>query len=227
MKRQRALWVIHRTTIDVLAPSFYRDELAVRTWVSDVRRVRSRREYELHRTPDEKPVCRGSTHWVYVDIERGGPAQPPVELQRALMPNGLVAKRRQPLSLTTPPPTAFQTNRRVELSDLDSAAHVNNAYYATYVEQALWDALAAHGWVINPFEREVRRRRLDLQYEGPARYGEQLDTVVWSADVGADGFNAACVIRRDGSCLLQARTNWHWSGDRVCAALRKAVVALT
>ena len=30
-ERQRALWVIHRTTIDVLAPSFYRDELAVRT----------------------------------------------------------------------------------------------------------------------------------------------------------------------------------------------------
>ena len=114
------------------------------------------------------------------------------------MPDGLVAKRRQPLSLTTPPPTAFQTNRRVEFSDLDSAAHVNNAYYATYVEQALWDALAAHGWVINPFEREVRlrRRRLDLQYEEPARYGEQLDTVVCSADVGADGFNAACVIRR-------------------------------
>ena len=40
-ERAGTLWIIRRTRLDWLAPVRYRDELTIRTWVSDIRRVRS------------------------------------------------------------------------------------------------------------------------------------------------------------------------------------------
>src|SRR5512145_1235857 len=67
-ERAGTLWVIRRTIADFLAPVHYRDELEVRTWVADIRRVRSQREYEVRRLADAARVARGSTDWVYIDL---------------------------------------------------------------------------------------------------------------------------------------------------------------
>src|SRR4029453_15199163 len=85
-ERAGALWVIRRTIVDFLAPILYRDDLEVRTWVADIRRVRSQREYEVRRGRDATVVARGSTDWVYIDLARGTPVQPPEEMGKRLMP---------------------------------------------------------------------------------------------------------------------------------------------
>jgi len=225
--RQGTLWIIRRTQLELHAAAAFRDRLTIRTWVADVRRVRSQREYEVRRTSDDAVLARAVTDWVYVDVARGVLVQPPQDLQRALMPAGVGSRRRDPSLAAAPPPHAARGTRRVELADLDTVAHVNNAQYAVFAEQAVWDALALHGWTISPTAPDTRPRLTahDLEYFDAAVYGDRLETAVWVAGADADGFTTDCELVRAGSRSLHARSVWRWP-DPVAADLRAAVDAL-
>jgi len=221
-ERAGTLWVIRRTIVEYLAPALYRDRLDVRTWVSDIRRVRSQREYEVRRAGEPALVARGATDWVYVDLARGAPARPPEEMQQRLMP-GAVAQPRPPRAPAVAPPHAARLKRRVELADLDSVAH-----YAVYVEQAVGDALAAHGWRIDPSARAPRLRvqRHDIEYFAEAQYDDQLEAAVWTSAAEASGFTSECTLARGATRVLHASSRWTWSATALPAALRAAVAAL-
>jgi acyl-CoA thioester hydrolase len=210
------IWLIRRTLLECVAPVMYRDELAVHTWVSDIRRVRSQREYELRRIGDDQLIARGWSDWVYIDTVRGKPVRAPEEMQRGLMPDGVTARPRPPGKPSEPPARSFCRARRVEFNAIDSVAHVNNAFYANYLEQDLWDGLAAHGWQLDPLAPgdRPRLRQLDIEYFEAALYGDELRGLVWIADVRRDGFRAEHELQRDGRRLLHACSEWAWAGDR-------------
>lgn len=226
-EREGTLWVIRRTVVDFPTPASYGDELDVRTWVTDMRRVRSQREYEVVRASDGQLVARGATDWVYVDLARGTPVQPPAEMRQRLMPD-VGARPRPARASAAPPAHAVRTERRVELADLDSVAHVNNAHYAVYVEQAVCDALARHGWRVDPSRRapRLRARRHDLEYFAAAQYGDRLDALAWTTPADGNGFGSECALSRNGTRILQASSRWAWSGPELppalCAALSTA-----
>src|SRR5579862_1593961 len=225
--RTGTLWVIRRTIVEYTAPARYDDILEVRTWVADMRRVRSQREYEVRRAGDRVLIARGSTDWVYVDLARGAPAQPPPEMLQRLMPD-VGVQPRPPRLAGNPPPTAVRTPRRVELVDLDSVAHVNNAHYAVYVEQAVYDALAARGWQVQPAQGGAHLRvvRHDVEYFAEARYGDRLEATVWVVSAGAAGFVSRCSLTRDSTRVLEAATEWMWNEGTRPATLRAAAQAL-
>lgn len=227
-ERQGALWIIRRTEVELAAPVHHRDELAVSTWVADIRRVRSQREYEVRRTGDGTLVARGSTDWVYVDLRRGVPITPPAELQAALMPAGVVRSARRPRAASAPPAAAARSTRTPELADLDTVAHVNNAQYAVYVEQALWDALAAQGWAVDVLglAGHLRAVRHDLEYFESAQYGDTLELTLWVSAAGADQLTSECLIARAGTRVLHASSTWQWSAGPLPAALRAAAAGL-
>ena len=227
-ERTGTLWVIRRTIADYVAPAFYRDVLEIRTWVSDLRRVRSQREYEVRRVGDRRLIARASTDWVYVDLARGAPTRPPEEMQRRLLPD-VGALSRPPRAAAQPPAHALRTSRRVEFGDVDSVAHVNNAHYALYVEQAVYDALGARGWRLDPLERAARLRvaRLDLEYFAEAQYGDQLDATVWTTAPDGAAFGSQCTLSRGETRVLHAASQWIWSAAELPSALRAAVTALS
>jgi acyl-CoA thioesterase FadM len=215
-ERAGTVWLIRRTTVERVAPAMYDDELSVRTWVSDVRRVRSERAYEAVRRRDGALIARGTTDWVYCDIARGMPTRVPDALQKALMPDGVEGRARRPPEWPDPPAAAFRTRRRVELSDLDSVAHVNNARYAAFLEQDLHDALAEHGWPIDPTSRDghLRLSAIDLEYLEAAVYGDLLDGLVWTTAASAKRLECAHALLRHGRAAVRAHTAWEWSeGD--------------
>jgi len=225
-ERAGTLWIIRRTRLEWLAPVHYRDALTVRTWVSDVRRVRSQREYVVER--DGMAVARAATDWVYVDLTRGALVQPPVELQRALMPDGVTSQKRPPSPAMAPPATAVRLARRVEVADLDTVAHVNNAQYSVFVEQMVWDALAACGWRLEA-RPGVPRPRLashDLEYFEAAEFGDELDGAVWVASIGDGEFTTDCQLSIAGRRSLHARSTWRWSDGALPTPLRAALGAL-
>jgi acyl-CoA thioester hydrolase len=227
-ERAGALWVIRRTIVDFLAPILYRDDLEVRTWVADIRRVRSQREYEVRRGRDATVVARGSTDWVYIDLARGTPVQPPEEMRQRLMPD-VGAQPRPPRAAATPPAHAAHVARRVELTELDSVAHVNNAHYAVYAEQAVYDALATRGWRLEPQPRGARLRvlRHDLEYFAEAQYDDNLDAAVWTTPPDGTTFGSECTLSRDGTRVLHASSRWMWTGAELPAALASALSALS
>lgn len=78
-----ASWVVREHRIQYLLPVFKGEEIEMRTWISDLRKVRSRRSYEFVRRNDSKVVATGETDWVFVDTETGRPRTVPPELAAA------------------------------------------------------------------------------------------------------------------------------------------------
>ena len=227
-ERAGTLWIIRRTRLETLAPVHYRDELTIRTWVSDIRRVRSQREYVVERRGDGAAVARAATDWVYVDLARGALVQPPVELQRALMPDGVTSQKRPPSPAAPPPAHAARVARRVELADLDTVAHVNNAQYSVFVEQMVWDALAARGWCLDvaPGAPRPRLAGHDIEYFEAARYGDHLDGAVWVSAISDGGFETDCQLSIDGRRSLHARSAWRCVDAPTPPALATAIRSL-
>ena len=75
-----ATWVVREHKVDYLLPAFEGEEIEIRTWVEDIRRVRSLRKYEFIRKSDGKVLVKGETDWVFVDTKSGRPLAIPAEV---------------------------------------------------------------------------------------------------------------------------------------------------
>src|SRR5262245_5326080 len=79
-------WYAREHRIEYLAPAYLGDEIEVRTWVSEYKRVRAIRKYEFFRKVDGKVITKGETQWIFVELTSGRPMTIPVEMQ-AFFPN--------------------------------------------------------------------------------------------------------------------------------------------
>ena len=68
-----ATWVVRSHTIEYLSPAFVGEQIEVRTWVVNLRRVRSLRRYEFIRKSDDRLLVKGETEWVLVTADTGRP----------------------------------------------------------------------------------------------------------------------------------------------------------
>ena len=75
-----ATWVVREHRIEYLLPAFEGEEIVIRTWVENLRRVRSLRKYEFARNSDNMVLVRGETEWVFVDARTGSPRAVPSEV---------------------------------------------------------------------------------------------------------------------------------------------------
>jgi acyl-CoA thioester hydrolase len=66
-----ATWVVRQHSIEYLLQAFEGEEIEVRTWVEDLRKVRSLRKYEFVRKNDGKVLVKGETDWVFMDTKTG------------------------------------------------------------------------------------------------------------------------------------------------------------
>ena len=77
-----ATWVVREHKIEYLLPAFASEEIEIRTWVENIRRVRSLRKYEFIRKVEGKMLVRGETDWVFVDTKSGVPRAVPEKVSR-------------------------------------------------------------------------------------------------------------------------------------------------
>jgi acyl-CoA thioester hydrolase len=80
-QRLNATFVARRHTIEYRLPAYLGEQIEVRTWVSDCRRVSSRRKYEFVRLSDNKQLAHGETDWVLIDLATLAPMQIPTEMK--------------------------------------------------------------------------------------------------------------------------------------------------
>ncbi len=76
-----ATWVVREHRIEYFLPAFENEEMEIKTWVEDIRRVRSLRKYVFLRKADGKVLVNGETDWVFVDVKTGRPLAIPVEVE--------------------------------------------------------------------------------------------------------------------------------------------------
>ena len=82
MQKVGATWVARSHLIEYLLPAFAGEEIEIRTWIENVRRVRSLRRYEFVRITDGRLIVRGETDWVFVDAATGSPRAIPEEVMK-------------------------------------------------------------------------------------------------------------------------------------------------
>jgi acyl-CoA thioester hydrolase len=82
-------WFVREHKIEYLLPAFAGEELEIRTWVENIRRVRSLRKYEFVRKADGKTLVRGETDWVFMDVKTGSPRAVPEEVAKIFTPSAL------------------------------------------------------------------------------------------------------------------------------------------
>ena len=75
-------WVVREHRVEYLLPAFAGEEIEIRTWVENIRRVRSLRKYEFVRKSDGKVLVKGETDWVFVNLKTGAPLAIPEEVTK-------------------------------------------------------------------------------------------------------------------------------------------------
>ena len=70
---QNTTWYAREHRIEYLLPAFLGEEIEVRTWLTEIKRVRVHRKYEFIRKADGKVIVKGETDWVYIDSNTGRP----------------------------------------------------------------------------------------------------------------------------------------------------------
>ena len=220
--REGRIWIIRRTRLQRAMPVGGGDTVEVQTQVLDFRRARSLRRYAVRR--DGQAVADATTDWVYCDMATGRPVRIPEELQRAFIggDRAPMLPRGKPLP-SEGPGTAVAFEVTVQPSHLDHVTHVNNAVYASYLEDGAFAWFATHGW---PLARmlaaggALRVDWLDFEYLSDAQDGDRLAVRSWllnktELDVGVDEAPgsaelAQIISRADGREIMRARSDWIW-----------------
>jgi len=73
-------WVARSHTIDYLQPAFVGDNLIVRTWVAEMKKVTSIRRYQIIRESDRQVLAKAETNWAFIDYGTGKPRRIPAEI---------------------------------------------------------------------------------------------------------------------------------------------------
>jgi acyl-CoA thioester hydrolase len=218
--RERRIWIIRRTRLERLVPVGGGDSIEVETSVTDFRRARSLRRYVARR--DGVEIARATTDWVYCDITSGQPMRVPEALQHALLGAATAVTLGRAESLRAEaPPDAVTLGRTVLPSHLDHVTHVNNAVYASYLEDAAFGLFATRGWPLATMLAAggaLRVRWIDAEYLNDAFADEQLTVRSWCVEGHAfqsDGPPATAsllqtITHADGRLLLRAASDWVW-----------------
>lgn len=212
----RRIWLVHESAVEYVAPLRYGDQVHIRTWVADFRRVRSRRAYELRREGDGALAARASTDWVFLDRDTGRPAVIPDEVIAAFLPDDPPAatpERTRFPAAPAAPPGVVTLRRPVLWRDLDSVGHVNNAAYGDLVEDAARQAAHQAGWPAGRMAAEgfdLATQRLRIEYRQQARPGDELVVSTWLSELTAQGAVRHTTVARaaDGELLAQAWAAW-------------------
>jgi acyl-CoA thioester hydrolase len=102
--------------------------------------------------------------------------------------------------LTAPLPVRFR--------DLDAFGHVNNAVYATYLEEARVAYLAKVLGRVRPEDYGIIIARLEIDYRSPVKLGDELVVGARVTRLGGASFDMEYKIveKKTGRLVLQAKT---------------------
>ncbi len=226
-ERNGVTWIVRYTHLEQVRPIRHADDLSIQTWVSDFRRVRSWRHYEIREAAGGATKAKAKTDWVLVDTTTHAPTAIPDELQKAFMPDG-VATEPRPRRIRLPhgdtaPPVPL---RRVEWADLDSLGHVNNSYYAAFAIQALLAKLALSGWApsVTSASPHLRLDTLEIEYLTPALIDNQLSARVVVEPGSSNGIRALIEILTDDNPVVRVIGAWRWTDSVLPKSLVDAMI---
>jgi len=215
VKAHGQAWVVRETEFNLLQPLGYNDLFEFTIWLLEWRRVRGTRAFELKLQESGEVVAQGAQQVAVLDSQTMRPISPPEHLLEfyQLEDPRLVAHQRFP-RLPAPPEAAFAMEWQVEGRDLDQLDIVENAVYAAYAEEAAARALAAVAWSPADLKAQglaIENRRIHIQYQSPAVWGDRLQVVTYLLRLADTGGDWIVAIQRPADGLGIARCILGWT----------------
>ncbi len=76
-------WVVRSHWIEYRQPAFAGQQILIRTWVADFKKITSLRKYKIMRSADGAVLAVAETNWAFIGLEHGVPRRIPAELAEA------------------------------------------------------------------------------------------------------------------------------------------------
>ena len=73
-------WVVRSHALEYRSPAFAGQQIMVRTWVADFKKVTSLRRYRILRPADDTLLAMGETQWAFIGFEHSVPRRIPREV---------------------------------------------------------------------------------------------------------------------------------------------------
>ena len=73
-------WVVRSHQIEYLLPAYVDQQIVVRTWVAEMKKVTSRRCYQIVRLSDDAILAQAETQWAFISYSTGQPMRIPDEI---------------------------------------------------------------------------------------------------------------------------------------------------
>ena len=134
-----AAWFIREIHLAIDRPPRFGEQIAVETWVSDLRRFRSRRQYRM--TVGDELVARGEVDWLFLEqdpvTKKVRPKHPDEAMKAAFPrhPEKVIDPEEVPGWPAPDAGTRLEPfRRRVKPTEIDRHGHVNHVHYLTWVE---------------------------------------------------------------------------------------------
>ena len=190
-----AAWFIREVLLVLERPILHGEAIRVETWVSDLRRFRSRREHRVW--SGGELVARGQADWMLLELDRASgrvkPRVPDPALDGAFPRDpetALEPAEGPPLGPVDSAMEGARDEREVRYSELDRNGHVNHVNYLAWVEDHARK-------VLGPAPLRLAR----LEYRADARPGDRVELVL-----GEAAGRVEHVALRGGQVLLRAVT---------------------
>jgi acyl-CoA thioester hydrolase len=100
----------------------------------------------------------------------------------------------------------FVHREHVRFRDLDAMGHVNNAVFATYVEQARIEYLRSLGVLDGPLYMGMILARLELDFVAPAMPEGEIEIGVRAVRSGTKSFELEYELVQQGRAVARATT---------------------
>jgi acyl-CoA thioester hydrolase len=100
----------------------------------------------------------------------------------------------------------FVHRERVRFRDLDAMGHVNNAVFATYVEQARVEYLRHLALLDGPLYADMILARLEIDFVAPGQPEGEVEIGVRASRSGSKSFELEYELRQDEREIARART---------------------
>ncbi|HEX7473399.1 MAG TPA: acyl-ACP thioesterase domain-containing protein [Candidatus Limnocylindrales bacterium] len=186
-------WVVRAVELALNAPIKMGTTVEVETRVIGMRRVMARRRTEV-RAPDGSLAASILNDWVMTDVRRAAPARVPAEFPALF---GVPPEGYEPIRVSLPamPGDAPRIAVQARAHEIDPMAHVNNAVYLDWLDEAVGATGEAGATAIATLPRTYR-----LEYLLPVGRGVAHVATPWPMDGGGWAYR---LIRGDGPDALR------------------------
>ena len=130
-------WVILAWKIKVLSRPKYNTEVETHTWVRDINKIFTYRDYKMYDEDGNLAVI-ATSKWAMIDVKRGKIAEITSKIEKDYQPEDIsVFEERKIDKLAEPETVILKRDCPVLRGDIDMNGHVHNVNYLNYAYETL------------------------------------------------------------------------------------------